>query len=227
MSPIKSWMQKYGINCNVVRFKEAITHPSAKVDNTSIKDYEQLETIGDAVLGLLAIEYILDNFPDASPSQLTKGRSNIVNNRILGSIGKLMGIHKILITSNHYQIVENDLSKSLEAIFGAIYLDTGMIECGKFFNRIIGNVTKLGGIDIDSKYSNPIGNLQEFTQKEKIAYPEYIEIDQTGPDNNPKFTIKVSIDYNDQIIRSTGIGSSKKNAREIAARNLLSKLYRI
>lgn len=229
MDDLQLWMETYGVMCSKERFQEALTHPSMRVEDYSVRDYEQLETIGDAVLDLLTLEYILERHPKATPAQLTKGRSNIVNNNILGTLGRQIGIHKIIRIPLLYKVVNNDLSNVIEAIFGAIYIDQGMEYCSKFFRKLQPMILELlnkkhGGLDINANHSNPIGALQEFTQKKRLEMPRYIELDQKGPDNDPIFTIKVIVSIHGEKYSAIGIGSSKQIARKRAASDVLSKL---
>lgn len=229
MSHITNWMLKFSINCSEERFREAVSHPSLRADNSDVKDYEQLETIGDAVLDLLVLELILSKFPDATPSQLTKGRSNVVNNKVLGELGREIKLDEILMTSPQYEIVDKDLSNSIEAILGAIYIENGMDACNQFLKQIIDPLLMIvnkisGGIDINSEISNPVGQLQEMMQQRKLALPVYEVINQSGPDNDPIFRLKVSIDIEGAEYTAEGEGSTKKRGKERAASELLTRL---
>lgn len=229
MSILTDWMLKFSINCSDERFREAVSHPSLRADNSDVKDYEQLETIGDAVLDLLVLELILSKFPDATPSQLTKGRSNVVNNKVLGELGREIKLDEILMTSPQYEIVDKDLSNSIEAILGAIYIENGMDACNQFLKQIIDPLLMIvnkisGGIDINSEISNPVGQLQEMMQQRKLALPVYEVINQSGPDNDPIFRLKVSIDIEGAEYTAEGKGSTKKRGKERAASELLTRL---
>ena len=229
MSDITAWMNKFRINCSEDRLREALTHPSLRVVDENIRDYEQLETIGDAVLDLLILEYILKRFPNATPSQLTKGRSNIVSNKVLGELGRKIKIDKILMRHAHYDIVDNDLSNSIEAILGAIYIENGMDACNSFLDEIITPLLDIvnrlyGGIDINSVKSNPVGQLQEMMQRRRSALPVYEVIERKGPDNDPTYRIKVSVDLEGTVYSEVGDGNSKQRSKEKAADKLLEIL---
>lgn len=229
MSILTDWMLKFSINCSEERFREAISHPSLRADYSDVKDYEQLETIGDAVLDLLVLELILYRFPNATPSQLTKGRSNVVSNKVLGELGREIKLDTILMTSPQYEIVDNDLSNSIEAILGAIYIENGMDACNEFLKQIIDPLLKIvnkisGGIDINSEISNPVGQLQEMMQRRKLDLPVYEVINQSGPDNDPIFLLKVSIEIEGEVYSAEGDGSTKKRGKERAADELLTRL---
>ncbi|MCY3413847.1 MAG: ribonuclease III family protein [Candidatus Heimdallarchaeota archaeon] len=229
MVKIDSWMDQYSISCSRTKFKEAITHPSVRSNSEHKMDYEQLETIGDAVLDLLILDYILKLYPDASPSQLTRGRSNIVNNHVLGKAAKKLELDTILITDSGYEITNRDLSNSLEAIVGAIYQDSGLDSCKQLLDGLMPLLEKIineeyGGLDINALQSNPIGRLQDFLQKNNAPLPIYSLISKSGPDNDPTFDIVCLVEYKNTIYSEHGHASSKKRGKEIAARKILKRL---
>ena len=106
------------------------------------------------------------------------------------------------------------LSDACEALIGAIYIDQGFYFAEKFVLNLWQHELKKSNITIlDSKTK-----LQEYSLKLYKKLPTYKLISAKGPRHNPVFKIAVSIQGTKQYI---GVGSSKQNAQQDGASNLL------
>ena len=182
------------------------------------KDYERLEFLGDAVLDLLTSEWL---FLETTEEEgiMSQLRSLIVKDETLTEVGKELGIDKHLRTYSRYQVVETDLEDVVEAIIGAVYLDAGLNQAGKFINRwIITPSLEDGSYRIDKNYK---GQLLELTHAKKLPPPIYNVIKEEGEEHNKTFTIEVIIDNKNC---GTGQGRSKKDAEQLAAEKALELL---
>src|SRR5215475_11216503 len=142
-----------------VRFKnralleQALTHSSAvpdlragkeddKRNSPGIGNNERLEFLGDAVLDLLASEYLLENFPEWSEGQLSKSRARLVNARSLERAARRLGLGEHLRLGRGEEKTGGRekpalLADALEAIVAAVFLDAGLQTAGELLKRIL------------------------------------------------------------------------------------------
>lgn len=182
---------------------------------------ERLEFLGDAVLELIVTEYLYKNYHNPE-GELTNWRSSLVKGEMLSELAKKLYIDDYLYLSRGEQKSTGKarqliLANAFEALIGAIYLDQGYKKTKKFIERVL--VVKLPNIIENKLYIDSKSLLQEIIQ-EKIGYtPAYKLLDESGPDHDKKF--KVGVYINDQFYGS-GVGSSKNEAQQDAARNALT-----
>lgn len=126
---------------------QALTHPSFAFEN-NVPSNERLEFLGDAVLSLVAAERLYKLFPEASEGLLTRRRAEIVQGTNLTALSQKMGLGKYLFLGKGEKKqgghrTPSNLANVLEAIIGAIYLDSGIRE-GRVFihHHFLGIKTK-------------------------------------------------------------------------------------
>ena len=206
---------------NIALLKEAITHSSFQKNNLKVnkKNYERLEFLGDRVLGLVLSEYFFKNFPKAKEGVLDNYFQKFANQDNLFNYAKKINLSKFLKTQKGDNLENNKsiLSDVVEAIIGAIYIDTGLNNCKNF---IVNNV-----VDKDSIYSKPLKHpksmLQEYCLNQFNILPKYSVLNKTGNEHQPIYEVSVYIENHD-IVSATG--SNLKNAEEAAATKLLNML---
>ena len=196
--------------------ERALTHKS--FDN--ILNNEKLEFLGDRVLGLIISEKLLVKFPNEKEGIIDKKLSNLVNKKTCALISKKLNLKKFILLGPSHKKLERSTEKissdCLEAIVGAIYLDSGLKSAEKFILNFWEEYLHKSTITlIDSKTK-----LQEFSLKQFKVLPKYV-FKKTGPQHRPLFKTEVHIPNSKKII---GIGSSKKNAQQNAAAKLLKIL---
>lgn len=220
------FQEEYGVVIPLSLLEEAFTHPSYKTKNDSVKTYEQLETLGDSVIDLVVTKQLIEEDPDIESGELTESRSMLVNNLTLSKLGTHLGVDELLRVSDDYTIGERDIANAIEALFGAIYLNSGIKACEAFYDQVKLILMSISDSQQNGKgiYYNPIGRLQEFAQKRQLPLPEYEVIEQIGPDHDPTFTVIVSLRIDDQNLEEEAVGDSKKKARIAAAALLLDNL---
>lgn len=209
--------------------QRAITHKSFKNENINLdlRDNERLEFLGDSVLSIIISTYIFHNFPDYPEGELAKMRSVIVSEPILALKSREIGLGQFLFLGKGEELTggrERDsiLADAMEALLGAIYLDQGFAITSKFL------IDNFENIILDIEKGNYINDyktiLQEFLQQNSIERPVYHVLEETGPDHNKQFTIEVT-----HLKKSLGdgIGSSKKDAEQNAARKALQNLGKL
>ena len=110
-------------------FKLAFSHRSTPSDKAyAIQNNERLEYLGDAVLGTIVAEYLFIKYPDSDEGFLTKMRSKIVKRKSLNRLGDKMGLDVMLSENNNLRLSRSMLGNAVEALVGAIYLDSGYQE---------------------------------------------------------------------------------------------------
>ena len=196
---------------------QAITHKSFDPNN----NYENLEFLGDRVLGLVVSKKLFEIFPNEKVGSLDKKLASLVNKNKCLEVGNLLNLKEFVITGNSKSsrnIVENKIiSDCCEAIIGAIYLDRGF-EVSKIFilkqwKNLISN-SEITFVDAKTR-------LQEYSLKNFKILPIYKLVSNTGPRHKPKFKVGVKLKNSTYVY---AIGSSKKIAEQSAASELLKKI---
>ena len=178
---------------------------------------EKLELLGDAVLGLTAIEYIYGRFPTLFEGELVKLKSMLVSEAALVSFANKISLSHYLYLSKG-EVLQNGshrpsiLADAFEALLGAIYLDGGIEEVKNFFIPLLSD--KINAIYDDEDCMDYKTCLQEFVQDKFKALPYYKTLSMAGPDHDKVFTVAVNV--LDKLI-SKGQGKSKKEAEQKAA----------
>ena len=218
MNKIKILQKKIKIDFkNEKILLQAITHKSFDVNH----NYENLEFLGDRVLGLVVSKKLFELFPNEKVGSLDKKLASLVNKNKCLEVGNLLNLKEFVITGNNKSsknIVENKIiSDCCEAIIGAIYLDRGF-EVSKIFilkqwKNLINNA--------ETTFVDAKTRLQEYSLKNFKILPVYKLVSNTGPRHKPKFKVGVKLKNSTYIY---AIGSSKKIAEQSAASELLKKI---
>jgi len=198
---------------------KALTHPSftKEIDAKSLENYERLEFLGDAVLKLITSKLLYNKYPDYNEGKLSKIRSILVSDSILANVAKSINLPEYMIMSKAEEKTggrekESNIACTMEAIFGAYYLDNKIDTVEKFIkNSIIPKSDEI--IEHFEKY-NAKAVLQEYTQKISNDLPIYKTIKTTGPQHDLNFEVEVS--YNNKVL-ATGCGKTKKEAQQNSA----------
>lgn len=192
---------------------EAITHPSTSYRQKKKNrfNYERLEFLGDAILSTVMAEYLFKKFPHEPEGILSKKKAILVSKGVLSKIGNDLCIGNYIImtkgeenTNGRHNI--NNLENVMEAIIGAVYLDSGdygFIKAKEFITKLWKNY-----FDINSQYS-PKTTLQEWVQKRYKELPKYTLEKTEIVDKQEIFTVSLSVRGFDKI-EKTG-----KNIKEI------------
>ena len=218
--------------------ERALTHSSAVPELRSAgveeavtavlpRDNERLEFLGDAVLELLASEYLLGTFPEWSEGQLSKSRARIVNASSLESAARRlrMGEHLRLGRGEEKtggREKQTLLADAFEAVVAAVYLDGGLGAAREVLRRVLFEQALEERGDRISE-SDRKSALQELLQGQGRSPAEYRLAGESGPDHQKVFQIEVWIDGE---YMATGEGSTKKEAEQRAARSALDQLKR-
>ncbi|MBI4727916.1 MAG: ribonuclease III [Acidobacteria bacterium] len=201
----------------------ALTHRSYAYEQGGLPTNERLEFLGDAILGLVITDALYGEYPDLAEGDLAKMRSALVNMTVLADVAREIGLGEdVLLGRGEAMTGGRDkpsiLGDTIEAVFGAIYLDRGIevirrVLLGLFLERIRGQVE--GGTVQDHKTS-----LQELAASRFGTLPEY-RLTESGPDHAKRFRAVVSLEG---TTYGSGEGRSKKEAEQAAAREAVSGL---
>lgn len=206
--------------------KESLTHRSYLNENPSWKvpHNERLEFLGDAVLELAVTEELFHRYPEAPEGTLTGYRSALVNYQMLAIIAKDLNLDKhVLLSRGEAKDIgrarEVILANVMEALIGAVYLDSGFQAAKKIVKAFVldhlSEVLKMG------LYKDAKSLLQEQAQAQWKITPIYKVLSEKGPDHAKIF--EVAVYFGDKLIAS-GTGPSKQEAEVEAAKKALENL---
>jgi ribonuclease-3 len=193
-------------------------------------DNEQLEFLGDSILGFLISEALVHRFPEAQEGELSGIKAHLVSAAHLHGVARRLDVGSYLELGRSEEISggrakKNLLVDALEAIIAAVYLDGGLEAARKF---VTANVLDAplssdveAGTDIQPAITNFKAALQELAQQRKLPQPRYSMVRAKGPEHLKTFTVEVRIgkDWNGQAE-----GRTKKIAAQRAARSLYERL---
>jgi ribonuclease-3 len=199
----------------------ALTHRSASSVNN-----ERLEYLGDAVLGFVIAESLYQKYADAPEGVLTRQRASLVNKKTLASLAKELDLGKFLylgtgeMKSGGWRR-DSILSNTIEAIIGAIYLDSGFQSCHNFITNLYKNLFETLSLDDYGKDSKT--ELQEYLQARKLCLPVYHVIAEEGEAHERIFTVECQIEHVTEKICASG--KSKRIAEQSAAQKALNHFH--
>jgi len=190
----------------------------------SLKHNERLEFLGDSVLNLIITQYLFKNFPDISEGELSSLRSQIVSAPSCTEFVTKLDLKQYVLVGRGEKLnagrgKTSILADLFEAILGAIYLDGGLKAADQFF---LGHFEEMVQLMIEKPPENFKALLQERLQKAKRQIPRYEVLGEIGPDHEKLF--KVGVFINNELI-GEGIGTSKKEAEQLAAKAALVTLW--
>jgi ribonuclease-3 len=219
--------------------KRALTHSSAipelrashageAVPDPLPQNNEQLEFLGDAVLDMLASEYLLAMFPGWTEGQLSKSRARLVNARSLEIAARRLRLGEHLRLGRGEEKTGGRekpalLADAFEAVLAAIYMDAGLEAAREVLRRTVFEqaVEERGERIAESDRKSA---LQEFLQGRGQPPAEYRVASETGPDHQKMFQIEVWVGG---ACLASAQGSTKKEAEQRAARSALERLEQI
>lgn len=205
--------------------KQACTHRSYLNENkkAGLEHNERLEFLGDAVLELVVTSFLFRKYPDKNEGDLTSYRSALVNTNSLAKVAIHIGVDKYLLlskgeskdTGRARSIIHAD---SIEAIIGAIYLDSGYDAAANFISSQLLDVIDIDDIIKNKTWLDAKSRFQEKAQEVTGQTPSYRTMKETGPDHNKLFTLAVFIG---DVQVAIGTGMSKQEAEQKAAEKAL------
>ena len=198
---------------------QAFTHKSLNTEPR--KNYERLEFLGDAVIDIIVSRELMRDFPEGDEGLLTQRRAALVQKPYLASIGHLLDLMDYLMIEKSVdleieKIAEKQQANLFEALIGAIYLDGGIEPCRKLILETVWTYRHEAW-----KTTNYKGKLIEYCHSKNIENPLFLVKDITGPDHQRTFEIQVKVGSRKY---SSGMGTNKKTAEQLAAKLALEKM---
>lgn len=214
----------------------ALTHSSrvheraaAGDGQTAGADNEQMEFLGDAILGFLISEALVARFPSYPEGRLSKLKAHLVSAVHLHEVARKLELGQYLFLGRGEEMSGGRAKRTLlvdclEALIAAAYLDGGIDAARRLVTCwVVGGGTSSGlGEGLEAP---PLADfksaLQELAQARKLPPPRYVIVKERGPEHSKTFTIEVRIGH-DWVSQAEGF--SKKSAAQNAARSVLEKL---
>lgn len=208
---------------NIDIFIEALTHRSFRNTKGVSSNNERLEFLGDAVLELSVTEMLFFKFPNLPEGKLTSYRSSLVKTQSLADESNRLGVGKFIFMNIGEEKTGGRsrpyiLANTLEAIIGAIYLDSDYISVKDFIEKNI--FYKIDSIIKTNADEDPKSKLQEIAQEEFKITPKYSMVKEFGPDHKKQFWMAAFLN---DIKISEGSGISKQVAEQDAAKKALEE----
>ncbi|HZK76291.1 MAG TPA: ribonuclease III [Candidatus Kapabacteria bacterium] len=207
-------------------FMQALTHRSYLqfAQYPQLKSNERLEFLGDSILNLVIAEYLYGEFESLPEGDLTKLRSRLVSGAALLQHAEEIELEQFLLLSTSADAALKRGSATLladayEAVIAAIYLDGGMTAARDFIYRHIITHARRDELMLSDK--NYKSMLLEFVQSKKLSSPRYVTMKEEGPNHARTFSVDVMVGG---LRHGSGIGRSKKEAEQNAARDALGLL---
>lgn len=195
--------------------RQALTHSSyaneQKIHKTG--DYERLEFLGDAVLELVSSDYMFRENPQMPEGQLTKRRSSMVCEPALAFCARDLALQEHILLGRGEEATggrkrDSIISDVMEALIGAIYLDSGLEEASAFIHRFI-----LSDLEHKQLFFDAKTLLQEKVQQHGGTL-QYVLLSEDGPEHDKTFVVEAEVDGKSA---GQGSGRSKKAAEQQAA----------
>jgi ribonuclease-3 len=204
----------------------ALTHASiASEAQEPTYDYESLEFLGDAALGLAVAHFLFQHIPDRTPGEYSRMRAAVVNRRTLARVAQALHISPLIRLGKGEELSGGRdraalQADCLEALIGALYIDQGWTAARAFVEKHFKEeFERAQSLDMVWDYKS---RLQHACQTIRLPLPVFILVHSEGPDHQKQFEVEVQIDGQ---AAGRGTGLSKKEAEQNAARVALENQY--
>lgn len=224
--PIEELEEKIGYKYkNKLLLQTAMTHSSYcnenKHDGKAIKDNERLEFLGDSVLSVIVSEYLFTHYSDLAEGELTRTRAASVCETALYALGTRFGLGSYMRFGHGEAASKGRLRRSIvadafEALLASMYLDSDLDTVRRFLLPLIIPTVEKAVKGWDTDYKSRLQKLVQQTPEEVL---EYRSAGEEGPPHDRVFKFEVYLNSN---LLGSGIGRSKREAEQNAARQALA-----
>ncbi|AEY00683.1 ribonuclease III [Oceanimonas sp. GK1] len=198
----------------------ALTHRSA-----GSRHNERLEFLGDSILSMVIADALFHRFPKVNEGDMSRMRATLVREKTLAELARAFELGEYLILgpgelkSGGYRR-ESILADAVEALIGAIYLDSGIERITQLL--LSWYDSRLNDIQPGVEQKDPKTRLQELLQGKRKPLPTYEVVDVIGEAHNQKFTVHCTVDGLAEPV--VGVGTSRRKAEQAAAEQALDTL---
>ena len=205
---------------NIDLLKQALTHRSVSKNNN-----ERLEFLGDSILGCVISNELYQRFPLIDEGQLSRLRSSLVKGQTLAKLAKIINLSETLVLgqgelkSGGFRR-ESIQADALEAILGAIFLDSDFLTVSSIILKLYENL--LNDASPEDSLKDFKTQLQELLQKKGLSLPQYQLMKTKGQDHNAIFYVRCIISEYDLKVEKEA--KSIKRAEQACAESLLERL---
>jgi ribonuclease III len=215
-----------------------IAQESGSEDDAAATHNERLEFLGDAVLNLVVAEALFALHPEWQEGELTRVRAQLVSRQHMAQVASAIGL------GDHLRLSKGEersglrrkstvLSDSMEAVMGALFLDSGLEPVRAFARTQVMGDDAVAELAEQLRSGAALGNyksaLQERLQAIHAGTPEYRVKNESGPPHRRKFVVEVRVKTADSTVGeplASGSGKTKKRAEQDAARRALDDLLK-
>ncbi len=205
----------------------AFTHRSSVYEKSAIAasaDNEQLEFLGDSILGFVVSDALVAAHPEYPEGRLSKMKAHLVSASHLHEVAARLRLGDYLFLGRGEEMSGGREKKALlanavEALIAALYLDGGMEPARRFIlQHVIGEAEPATEAAVATDYKSA---LQELAQSRKLPQPRYAIVEERGPEHAKTFLVEVRVGR-EWVSRAEGM--SKKSAGQKAAQEVLRQL---
>jgi ribonuclease-3 len=209
---------------------QALTHKSRIYEKSAegipAADNEQLEFLGDSILGFAVSELLVRKFAAYPEGRLSKLKAHLVSAARLYEVAQELNLGEYLFLGRGEELSGGRekkalLSDAVEALIAAIYLDAGLDSAKQFIEHHIVGTLDAPADGIETAVNDFKSALQETAQSLKLPPPRYVIVAEEGPEHSKTFTVEVRLGK-DWISQAQGL--SKKSAGQKAAQQVLAQL---
>jgi ribonuclease-3 len=205
---------------DVSLLETALTHRSKGSANN-----ERLEFLGDAILGFVVADALYSRFDTLPEGQLSRYRAALVKKDTLAKLARHFSLGDYLLLgsgelkSGGYRR-DSILADAMEAVFGAMYLDSDLDTVRSFIERSL--ATRFDKLSVGDELKDPKTRLQEYLQGRGLPLPEYAVVATHGSEHDRRFDVHCRVAGLDEPV--TGTGTSRRRAEQDAAQQALEQL---
>jgi len=218
----QDWVtDKLGYNfSNLALLEQALTHKSASVGHN-----ERLEFLGDAILGSVVASALYRQRPDADEGTLSRLRALLVRGETLAAAARELDLgQQVYLGTGETRSGGHQrgsiLANTLEALFGAVYLDGGFDAAVEVIIKVLGN--RLSELPVAADLRDPKTRLQELMQAKGFPPPEYVVEKTSGAPHDRTFVVLCRLES--LSLDVAGVGTSRRRAEQSAAERVLEQL---
>jgi ribonuclease-3 len=210
--------------------EQALTHKSRvyekSADGQAATDNEQLEFLGDSILGFVMSDCLVRRYASSPEGRLSKLKAHLVSAARLYEVAQDLNLGEYLLLGRGEEMSGGRekkalLSDAVEAVIAALYLDAGLDTARAFIETHVLGTFQPPDDAIDGAVADHKSSLQEMAQALKLPPPRYVIVNEDGPEHSKTFTVEVRLGK-EWVSQAQGL--SKKSAGQKAAQQILQQL---